>query len=586
MNPALPAPNAECDPKSPKQGTSPAFDNRRHDLDALRAGAMLLGIAYHAALAYADGMGWMVQDINRDKAMYLFQAFVHGFRMPLFFVLSGFFTALLWRKRGLKALLGNRAKRILIPCLLGLFTVVPAMGWAVTYAGKTGNKPKAGIVAGEAVDLWTAVSAGNTGVVAQILAGGGKTNLNAQSKDIGMTPLSMAGLMGHTPVVEQLLAAGADVNAPNKDGRNALSAAAFLGRTNIVALLLSHGIDIRAKSNEGETALDAIKTDWGTTEYIAGLFGLSLDRTNVEAGRTWIRGRFAELGFTDAPKERGSQMGATVAGLINTPVFIVIWFLWFLCWFLAVFSIYAWVARACGWKSAPRWLLLSPGGFAVWVLLTMVPQWFMYFSDGNFGPDTSMGILPMPHVFVYYGLFFFFGVLYFDINDDGVLGRRWRWTLPVTVGLLLPVAAEIASGNLGFRESIVPRSWYHPMATALESLYAWSMSIACMGMFRSLLTRESRVIRYLSDSAYWLYLGHLPLVIAAQAYIQKWPVPALVKCLGITVVITSFLLFTYETVVRYTPIGTLLNGKRNRNRHPGNPGAMTPPALPGARPAA
>jgi hypothetical protein len=79
-----------------------------------------------------------------------------------------------------------------------------------------------------------------------------------------------------------------------------------------------------------------------------------------------------------------------------------------------------------------------------------------------------------------------------------------------------------------------------------------------------------------------LYLGHLPLVIAAQAYIQKWPVPALVKCLGITVVITSFLLFTYETVVRYTPIGTLLNGKRYRNRHPANPGPVAPPALPAA----
>lgn len=35
--------------------TSPTPDERRHDLDALRAAAMLLGIIYHVSLSFAEG---------------------------------------------------------------------------------------------------------------------------------------------------------------------------------------------------------------------------------------------------------------------------------------------------------------------------------------------------------------------------------------------------------------------------------------------------------------------------------------------------------------------------------------------------
>ena len=37
--------------------------------------------------------------------------------MPLFFLVSGFFTAMLWRKRGVSSLLKHRYARIFIPCM-------------------------------------------------------------------------------------------------------------------------------------------------------------------------------------------------------------------------------------------------------------------------------------------------------------------------------------------------------------------------------------------------------------------------------------------------------------------------------------
>ena len=71
-------------------------------------------------------------------------------------------------------------------------------------------------------------------------------------------------------------------------------------------------------------------------------------------------------------------------------------------------------------------------------------------------------------------------------------------------------------------------------------------------------------MRYISDASYWLYVAHLPLVVFAQWWVSDWQMSALAKFSGISIVITVFLLIVYEQCVRYTPIGTLLNGKRVR----------------------
>ena len=60
---------------------------------------------------------------------------IHGFRMPLFFVVSGFFAAMLWRQRGMKEMLKHRAKRILLP----LFTLGAVMIIATWIAMITGG---------------------------------------------------------------------------------------------------------------------------------------------------------------------------------------------------------------------------------------------------------------------------------------------------------------------------------------------------------------------------------------------------------------------------------------------------------------
>ena len=52
-------------------GPGLSITQRRHDLDALRAFAMLLGIALHAAMSFT-GFPWVVQDSRSSFAYLLF----------------------------------------------------------------------------------------------------------------------------------------------------------------------------------------------------------------------------------------------------------------------------------------------------------------------------------------------------------------------------------------------------------------------------------------------------------------------------------------------------------------------------------
>ena len=75
---------------------------------------MLLGVALHAAMSFVP-FPWPVRDPARSDLLVLLIGAVHGFRMPLFFLLSGYFTMLVFSRRGLGSLVERRFTRIFLP---------------------------------------------------------------------------------------------------------------------------------------------------------------------------------------------------------------------------------------------------------------------------------------------------------------------------------------------------------------------------------------------------------------------------------------------------------------------------------------
>jgi hypothetical protein len=530
---------------------------RRSDLDALRAGAMLLGIVLHASLSFFTSY-WMVTDRRQNDSFGILFSAIHGFRMPLFFVMSGFFSAMLLHRRGRGALVKHRFHRVLLPLLVGMFTIVPlTIGISTVAIMSAARKPGGTVSAENASTVWTAAQLGDLDAMERHMANG--LAVDARDPERGGTPLLWAAVTGQAKAIELLMHRGADVNAVDPDGGTALHAAAFMGHEKAVDLLVQNGAKVNAANKRGETPLDGAVLDEGTTRYFASILRLELNEDGLGRRKAAISKTLREYGATAGRKSGVAEL------LMQMPLFNHLWFLWFLWWLvLGYAAVFPLGSRLLPIR-LPAWLVLSFARYLWLIPLTMVPQWFMG-DSGNapiFGPDTSTGILPIPHVFAYYTIFFGFGAFYFGFDDrSGHVGDRW-W-LPLSIGLLVVLPLWIAlsegwTGPAGYGLAPLPR---RVLVVFLQATYPWLITSGLMGLFRRVYPVESPTMQYLSDSAYWLYLAHLPLIIAAQLVVRDWPIPAFAKLLLIVAVATSFLLWTYQTMVRYTWLGRFLNGWR------------------------
>ena len=537
---------------------------------------MLLGVALHAALSFI-GIPWAVQDSQTSPLLGGLVAAVHGFRMPLFFLLSGFFTAMLWRKRGLGGLLRQRGSRILIPLIVGCFTIVPLMWVVIIVVGATSATYG---VDDRVETVWKAAATGDLEALQAFVTAGG--DLNTPDPLIRQTPLAWAVTFDQMAAVDALLVAGADPMVRFGDQHTAMHTAAFFGRVEAVERLLAAGAEVSARNAAGETPLDSMRHGKETTEYIAGILKVEIDFEEILAGRHEIRRMLvlagavlepelaaaAETPGAREPTAARSPWAAVVEALLGFlmlfPFFHHLWFLWFLCWLVAGFALVVMVLGRLPIPRLPCIPMSSPGALLWLVPLTMVSQSMMHEGGAipGFGPDTSAGLLPIPHVLAHHAIFFGFGaVAYLTPGAAGRLGRGWWIQLPLALAIF-PAALALAMRTPWGYELASDDATRRLLGVLGQSLFAWLMIFGSIGLFERLLSRERPWVRYISDSSYWLYLTHLPLVIVGQAMLRGLPLPALLKFTLLVVASMALLLASYQLLVRHTFIGLTLNGRR------------------------
>jgi peptidoglycan/LPS O-acetylase OafA/YrhL len=252
-----------------------------------------------------------------------------------------------------------------------------------------------------------------------------------------------------------------------------------------------------------------------------------------------------------------------------------LWFLYVLLWLYAIVlagralvvrldragGVQRWADRAVGFvvtNPAGLALLAIPGALA----LMRQPHWLMWFGV----PTPDQSLIPTLPALAEFLTAFTFGWL---LRRQTGLLEVWtrRWTLNLGAAVVLTGALLAMVGVAPIVEPAPDGLARLPYVVAY-TLAVWTWTAGLIGLALRHLNRESRVRRYIADSSYWIYLVHLPLVMALQAAVSRLAWPWEAKFAVILGVAFPLMFATYQLFVRRTVLGVILNGKRAPARAP------------------
>lgn len=178
---------------------------------------------------------------------------------------------------------------------------------------------------------------------------------------------------------------------------------------------------------------------------------------------------------------------------------------------------------------------------------------------GDLSPAIAFhnSFVPDPARLLYYGLYFGWGVLFYRHRREFQEAARSPW-----LRLLGGLAISVVMVYFTLRQETQPTLFGGFMIAVTTALFAWLFIFGWFGVFLHHWTLTMPAVRYLSDSAYWIYLFHLPLVVVLQILLHGVALAPVLKMLLITVVTFGITLVTYQLFVRHTWIGRMLHGPR------------------------
>ena len=206
--------------------------------------------------------------------------------------------------------------------------------------------------------------------------------------------------------------------------------------------------------------------------------------------------------------------------------------------------IVAWITN-----SRISWLLLSlPTGACLWHMSI----W------GMDTPDKSL----VPHwpVLIVYGGFFAFGWLLH--RQKGLIDRFARLTIGRVALCFASISATIVLSPYQSDMGQAHIGLIHAAFSFSYAMMMWSLVSLCIGLFKEFFDKPSKVVRYIADSSYWLYLIHLPFVVWLQIAFAELSLHWSLKLSAISLLTIGISLVLYDLFVRSTLIGKTLNGRK------------------------
>ena len=171
------------------------------------------------------------------------------------------------------------------------------------------------------------------------------------------------------------------------------------------------------------------------------------------------------------------------------------------------------------------------------------------------------GFVPVPRIVLAYLVPFTFGWLLYLNRDLLPTFERRAWLhIGMTTAILAAWVSGIASPlqGLGLSTRVI--------SAGLGALAVWLITFGMTGLFLRYGSKESPRWRYLSDGSYWMYIVHMPVVMAFQMLLAGVAIPTEAKVLIVVGLSTVVLMASYDLLARPTWIGVVLNGRRYPRR--------------------
>lgn len=255
------------------------------------------------------------------------------------------------------------------------------------------------------------------------------------------------------------------------------------------------------------------------------------------------------------------QLGAEVAAIkgepAGRPMIGHLWFLYYLCMFYLLIPVCRWaIARSRRVETGLRRAVgspLAPLLLGLWTAVTLWPfhggqvhEGFVYFT---------------PHVpsLLYYGSFFVFGYVFHTYREFLTATVRLLPAAALLAAILFPLSTLASALDNAARGGSAELHFY---AVVSNALCTWALIYCFIGAALRFLDRQAPWIEYISQSSYWVFLVHMPLVSLAGWWLIQFDLPAVLKFALVCAFTSVVALASFHYWVQNTWISTFLHGRR------------------------
>ncbi len=232
-----------------------------------------------------------------------------------------------------------------------------------------------------------------------------------------------------------------------------------------------------------------------------------------------------------------------------------LWFLYYLSMISAVSVGMALLLKKLPAVTRPmsqafNWVIKRP---ILRVLIFAALTSVVYLIMGTWYTEKYNNFTPNFNSFLYYSFFYFTGWILF--KSKHLLNKLMKldWACAI-LGLTLYTAYLILS--------LIFPPFNLITHVLVKSLVVWLFIFGITGLFMRYGSNHSPLMRYVSDSSYWVYLLHLPLTMLIPGLIADWPLPSTLKMLFVVLSTGVICFVSYHFLVRGTFIGKFLNGRK------------------------